>query len=92
MKVSNMRSRNGNDVPNQFIISDTNKSIFQSYNSVIAVMEYDTLVKKDVITLDRYYWNYSRTTSKYLSMFLNECTGDIRKKIKDGTYILSNLN
>ena len=44
------------------------------------------------ITLDDYYWNYSRTTSKYRNMFLNETTEETKRKIKDGTYKLANLN
>jgi len=86
MKVYNMESSQGNKVPNQFIIEHKGKEYFQSYNSLIAVKE------GDKITLDEYYWNYSRTTSKYRNEFLNELTDDTRKKIKDGIYKLANLN
>ena len=86
MKVYNMESSQGNKVPNQFIIEHKGKEYFQSYNSLIAVKE------NGKITLDEYYWNYSRTTSKYRNEFLNELTDDTRKKIKDGTYKLTNLN
>ncbi len=93
MKVSNMQSRKGNDVPNQFeMIDNFGVKYFQSYKSIIAKIEHLREGLGTRITLDEYYWNYSRTTSKYLSMFLNECTGDIKKKIEDGVYLLANLN
>ena len=38
-KVENMRSSNGNEVANQFIITDGSKRVFQSYGSVICVKE-----------------------------------------------------
>jgi hypothetical protein len=87
MKVSNMQSRKGNDVPNQFIISDNSKgTFFQSYNSIIAGKTPQGII------LDEYYWNYSRTTLKYLSLFLDSSTMETKKRIKDGTYTLANLN
>ena len=39
MKVSNMFSSNGNQVPNQFIIDNGNKKVFQSYNTIVAIKE-----------------------------------------------------
>lgn len=91
MKVSNMQSRKGNKVSNQFIINESDGyEYFQSYNNIICKRtKYDAGIKNE---LDEYYWNYSRTTSKYLSMFLNESTADIKKKIKSGEYLLANLN
>ena len=61
---------------------------FQSYNSIIAIKDY----KKGKTTLDYYYWNFSRTTSKYRNLFLNETTKETVKKVKDGIYKLANLN
>ena len=60
-------------VKNQFIIRDTDKVIFQSYNSTIAMVEKIGLTKRQ-ITLGA-DWNYSTTTSKYLYMFLEEEAG-----------------
>jgi hypothetical protein len=88
-KVRNMQSRNGNKIQNQFIIDCDNKEIFQSYNSVIAVKDYN---KGGQIFLDEYYWNYSRTTSKYRNMFLGESTKETEYKINSGVYKLTNLN
>ena len=89
--VSNMLSpRTGRAVANQFIIEDGNKKIFKSYYSIIAT------VCGGVVTLDRNYWDYSNTTTKYLGCFLglsgSGCKELIRKRINQGIYKLSNLN
>jgi hypothetical protein len=87
IKVQNMESSKGNNIPNQFIINTKDGIYLQSYNSII-VFE-----SKDGKTyLDNYYWNYSKTTGKYRNLFLNETKKDTENKIKDGTYILTNLN
>jgi hypothetical protein len=88
MKVQNMTSNNGNKIANQFIIYDDDKTYFQSYKSIIVMK--DTLNNKTY--LDNYYWDYSTTTSKYRNIFLNEKKKDTEKKIKEGVYILTNLN
>lgn len=90
MRVKNMTSPNGNFVANQFIIIDNNATYFQSYNSIIAKIEMIEGTKK--IFLDEYYYNYSRTTSKYRNLFLGEITKEIERKIKEKEYILTNLN
>ena len=87
MKAYNLTSNNGNKIPNQLeIICDNGTKYFQSYNSII--------VKKtnNNTYLDSYYYNYSRTTSKYRNIFLNETTKEIEKKIKNDVYKLTNLN
>ena len=86
MKVSNLSSSRGNDVPNQFEIQTPTASYFQSYNSII--------VKKEggITYLDENYWNYSKTTSKYRNLFLGETTKEIQQKINSGVYILTDLN
>ena len=88
MKVSNMTSSNGNEVPNQFIIHDDNGgNTFQSYASVIAHISAD-----GAVTLDRSKWDYSVTTGKYRNRFLGESIAETRKKIKSGEYKLADLN
>ena len=84
-----MRStRTGNNVANQFIIYTNKGTYFQSYSSIIAFIR-----KKDSkVFLDSYYWDYSRTTSKYRNIFLNETTEETKRKIKEGIYKLANLN
>jgi hypothetical protein len=90
MKVSNIVNNRGNIVANQFIIYDGLKTYFQSYKSIIVRIERSE--GKEITTLDPVYWNYSRTTSKHRSTFLNESTKETEKKIKEGVYILENLN
>ena len=87
MKVSNMQSNSGNKIANQFEILTDTARFFQSYNSIIAKIDYD-----NNITLDSHYWDYSKTTSKYRNMFLNMTTNDIKKDIKLGNIKLDNLN
>ena len=86
MKITNLTSPQGNQVPNQFEIHTEKSVYFQSYDSIIVKIE-------DRITyLDSFYWNYSRTTSKYRNIFLGETTKETEKKIKEGIYILTDLN
>jgi hypothetical protein len=87
MKVSNLESSRGNTVANQFEIRTDDGVFFQSYNSMICFVP-----KVGKILLDEYYWNYSKTTSKYRSIFLGEPTIETKKRIEDGTYLLTNLN
>ena len=89
IKVQQMTSpRTGGTVTNQFIIITPKGTYFQSYNSIIAFKPND----KRRIQLDAYYWDYSRTTSKYRNQFLNEYTADTRAKIESKEYLLTNLN
>jgi len=104
MKVSNITNRNNKKVKNQFIITDYHKKgnmieYFQSYDSIIVKRIYDNEVQINGFAgtvvktyLDSKYYNYSTTTSKYRNIFLEETTKDIEKKMKDGIYILTNLN
>lgn len=86
MQVKNMTSNSGNKVANQFIITDGNKRVFQSYETVIAVVE------GGKVTLDEKMWDCSVTTGKYRNQFLGEGIAETRKKIKSGAYKLANLN
>ena len=80
-------TKTNSKIANQFIIKDDNGvEYFQSYNSIIVK------IANGKTYLDEYYWNYSRTTSKYRSSFLMENTKETEKKIKEGLYILTNLN
>jgi hypothetical protein len=97
MKVKNMQSNKGNTIANQFIIEGNDGLYFQSYNSIIAKIPYgrptEHIINPDNKTiLDKKYWNYSRTTSKYRNIFLNESTKETEKRIENGEYILTNLN
>jgi len=87
MKVQNMISdRTGREAPNQFIIRGDHETTFQSYNSVIAK-------KRDGrIYLDINMWDCSKTTGKYRNQFLGETKKETEAKIRNGTYILVDLN
>ena len=83
-----MTSNNGNKIANQFIIYDGDIWYFQSYKSIIVMK--DNLNNK--IYLDSTFWNYSNTTAKYRNKFLNEKINNTRKKLREGVYILTDLN
>lgn len=88
VRVSSMESARGNKVPNQFHITiQGDGHYFQSYQTMIAYKDF-----MGNVTLDENAWNYSRTTSKYRSIFLDESTDETRKKIESGEYKLANLN
>ena len=91
MKVSNITNSRNNIVANQFVIETDNATYFQSYKSIIVKIEENGYLP-DTVTLDPVYWNYSRTTSKHRSTVLNESTKETQRKIKEGVYILANLN
>ena len=102
IKAKNIISDRGNPITNQIIITDTKKDreTFQSYDSIIAIKEYKPErysyavpeEHKTNVTLDEYYWNYSRTTSKYRNIFLGEPKKDTVKQIKIKNYELVDLN
>jgi len=67
LKVKNMVSpRTGREVANQFIIEGDNKAVFQSYESTIAEIDYNSRE----IRIGK-NWNYSPTTSKYRNAFFD---------------------
>ena len=87
MLVSNLLSpKTGNPVANQFEIKHDGATYFQSYKSIIAKKQ------NGKIYLDSYYWDYSRTTSKYRNEFLSMTTPEIKKAIASGQIELVNLN
>ena len=74
-------------VPNQFILTDDEgNKYFQSYNTIIVK------VTPNQVFLDNDAWDYSRTTSRWRNEFLGETNKEVERKIKDGTYILTDLN
>lgn len=86
MKVTNITNSRGRKVANQFIIENGNVYTFQSYNSVVAVVDFDN----STITIGG-DWNYSTTTSRYRNKFfeglgLDEMsdTASVREAIKNG--------
>lgn len=88
MQVFNLTSkRSGRAVANQYcIIMNDGTRYFRSYNSNICKIEPD-----GTITLDEYYWNYSKT-SKYLAQFLETNSAQIQANVKAEIYKMENLN
>ena len=89
-KVNNFLSpRSNKPIANQFkIVMQNGLEIFQSYETIIAVMDH----KNFQVYLDKNHWNYSNTTSRYRKLYLNEDTKTTKEKIKKGIYILEDLN
>lgn len=89
MRVYNMYSPKGNPVPNQFVIEDNGKICFQSYNSIIAIVDKANKIIK--LGADVFY---SRTTDKYRNIFFNDevclsglsTSSALRKAIDKGEY------
>jgi len=87
MQVSQLISKtSGNAVKNQFVISKSGCTYFQSYNTIIA-----KIARNGKITLDP-KWNVSQTTTKYLNQFLNTDKKELLKGIENKTYLVKNLN
>ena len=91
MYISNMISNSGNAIPNQFVITEGNTSTFQSYTSTIATIDASD-GPPCAVTLDPEFYDYSKTTMKYLARFLGHGIAETRSRIKRGEYKLASLN
>ncbi len=89
-KSEAFKGRTGRVIPNQFIIYDPEYTAFQSYDKIIVKTTFED--GERVVYLDKRYWDYSTTTSKYRNQFLGETIVETRKKIKSGEYKLADLN
>jgi hypothetical protein len=92
-------SRNGNAVPNQFIITDEGRGALGNFILREVFQSYDTIIVERVewedetrITLDRDAWDYSTTTGKYRNQFLGESKKETERKIANGEYKIADLN
>ena len=106
MKVYNLKSvRTGKAVPNQFVIAHEGKVYFQSYETVICFVDgcngvyIDNGESYDASRNEYHAEEFSRTTNKYLLIFLQAYTGfdfksmkEVEKATKDGRIKLVNLN
>lgn len=81
VSVRQMTGRTGQPVANQFIIHTDEGTVFQSYNTIIAIKKND-----GSIWLNENDWDYSVTTNKYRAEFLRESTAETRAKIESGEY------
>ena len=66
-KVEQMINNNDNPAANQFVIYAEHKKIFQSYDSIIAIVDYNN----KTVTLGE-DWNYSKTTGKHRNIFFKD--------------------
>jgi len=88
MEVPNMKSDNGNNVPNQYILESEIEIVSQSYATIIA----KKIKATGEVFLDSKMWDCSKTTGKYRNEFLGEGIAETRKKIASGEYKLIDLN
>ena len=72
MKVYNLEGKSGKAVVNQFVIKDDNRKAFQSYDNTIVEVKWHVDFCEVNIGYD---WDYSRTTTKYLKIFLMDEIG-----------------
>ena len=86
MIINNMKSNKERTVPNQYVIRLDNCDVFQSYETVIAIRDYDL----DEVYLNKEYYDYSKTTSKYRNKYLELTTKEIEQKIKSKEFVLVN--
>lgn len=82
MKVRNLVGNSGRAIPNQFIIKDDNRKVFQSYDSTIVEVKWHSDFCEVNVGHD---WDYSRTISKYFKIFLmDEEVETIKKQLRKG--------
>ena len=80
---SNLPSiRSLDDYYKHIVVTIGDTQAFYSYNSLIAY----TLPNEKIVLTN--YWDYSRSTTKYLSHYLGKNKKEIRQAIADFTYIL----
>ena len=91
MKVEQMINTRGNGAMNQFVITDGERTVFQSYQSTIIEVDNNKMIVK--VFPD---YNYSRTTGKHRNIFFTDYVGyslrglntlkELEKAMKAGTY------
>ena len=64
---------------NQFVITFNNGEVFVSYGTIIVIKFGDDIYLTGA-------WRYSKTTSKYRNIYLNEDASTTQTKISNGTY------
>jgi hypothetical protein len=75
-----------NIAPNHQVVTIDHISTLFSYGTAICQVRFDGIV------LDRKYYNYSKTTSKYLYKFLCTDSKQFKKDLDKGLFIFDNLN
>lgn len=90
-RTQEMYTKFNNPARNQYINHFEHGVMFQSYDSVIVIILFETentfnSTRKRVYIGDN--WDYSATTSFYLKQFLDESKEQTREKINSGIYTL----
>lgn len=91
MKVYQM-TKDNRPVANHFIIHDDQFIFLQSYKVIVARIPLNLETIEDGVVLDKVFYNYSKTTSKYVNFFLHCTSKEREERIKNETYILDYLN
>lgn len=78
MKVKNLEGIRGKAIVNQFVIDEGRTTWFQSYDSII--VEINREDEKITVGCD---WDYSRTTTKYLKIFLEQELGPFSDEVEE---------
>ena len=86
VRVSHLRTDKGNPAKDQHVIHTREGMYFQSYGAIIVA-----LVEGRVF-LDTKYWRASRTTIKYRNKFLGRNSEEVEKEVRNGRFILVDLN
>lgn len=84
-RVSHLMTPAGGDATNQFVIETPDATIFQSYDSLIAIRVRNPQSDEPRVIIGP-RWDCSNTTMKYLKQFLGHGAAVTRKRIEDGTY------
>lgn len=86
IKIAQLINDKGNGANNQFVVETDKGRFFQSYDTIIAFVPYNS----DDITLSK-DWEHSKTTRKHLYIFLRDYTRfyvnqrkDVLRGIKKG--------
>ena len=106
IKAFNILNQNGNPAANQIEIivydKDIYLNIFQSYNDILAIMDYNNIYLK----IDKNAYNHSVTTTKHFNIWIeshgidpkevsklvSKGGGILKGEYKDLNIIISNLN
>ncbi len=73
MNVRNIENNKGTAVKNQFVLTDYDKKVFQSYRSKIATYK-ESVTESNKLYLENDMWDYSVTTRRHFKTFINEET------------------
>lgn len=89
--VHQLINDNGNPAANQFVIRTKKATYFQSYRSVVCKLDGINIILSN-------NWDYSKTTSKHLYMFLRQngyynlsSAKEVRNAIKEGWVTLKKV-